>query len=440
MSRDQLVEAYREKHPKSAGLHQRASKVFAGDGATAFVRMLDPYRPYITHAKGSKKWDVDGHEYIDYVMGHGSLLLGHSHPAIVAAIQDQVAKGVHYGDNHELEVELAERIKSLLPAAERVAFFSCGQEANLMAIRISRIFTGRRKILRFVENFHGWADEVAWPPSAPGVVADAVTIVPYDLNRVEEELATKQYAIVMTEGGGAHMSGQVPIDEDFVQALPDLAHRYGTVWHMDEVVTGFRDTVGGFQTLVGVKPDLTSLGKIIGGGLGIGALAGRTDIMQPFSSTAPEDRRVRHSGTWNANPLTCAAGLAAFGIYHTGEPQKRANELAAQFRQEGNLILHRKGIGGWLYGRSVTHIYFGPIEFEPPDAITPPTKDVEKIVGMVPTKVRLGHHLLQRGVTILGGWLFVFSAAHDEEDVAKTLTAFSDSIDAMLAEGSLDGP
>jgi glutamate-1-semialdehyde 2,1-aminomutase len=439
MSKDQLVETYREKHPASAGLHQRARDVFAGDGATAFVRMLDPYRPYITHAKGSKKWDVDGNEYIDYVMGHGALLLGHSHPAIVAAVQEQVAKGVHFGDNHLLEVELAERIKSLLPSAERVAFFSCGQEANLMAIRISRIFTGRRKILRFVENFHGWADEVAWPPTAPGVVADAVTIVPYDLDRVEEELATEQYAIVMTEGGGAHMSGQVPIDTDFVQALPDLVHKYGSVWHMDEVVTGFRDTVGGFQTLVGVKPDLTSLGKIIGGGLGIGALAGRADIMEPFSATAPDDARVRHSGTWNANPLTCAAGLAACEIYRTGEPQKRANELAAQFRQGANRALRQKGVEAWLYGRSVTHIYFGPIDFEPPDGASPPTRDVEKIVGMVPAKVRVGHHLLQRGVAILGGWLFVFSAAHDEEDVAKTLTAFSDSIDAMLVEGALDG-
>jgi glutamate-1-semialdehyde 2,1-aminomutase len=161
--------------------------------------------------------------------------------------------------------------------------------------------------------------------------------------------------------------------------------------------------------------------------------------MQPFGSTAPEDRRVRHSGTWNANPLTCAAGLAAFEIYRSGAPQQRANELAAQFRQEGNLVLRRKGIGGWLYGRSVTHIYFGPIEFEPSDAASPPARDVEKIVGMVPAKVRLGHHLLQRGVAILGGWLFVFSAAHDEEDVAKTLAALSDSIDAMLAEGSLDG-
>ncbi|MBW2061275.1 MAG: aminotransferase class III-fold pyridoxal phosphate-dependent enzyme [Deltaproteobacteria bacterium] len=437
MAGDRLVETYKKSHPESGKLHERAMNLFAGDGATSFVRIHRPYRPYITHAKGSKKWDADGNEYIDYVMGHGALLLGHSHPTLVKAVQEQVVKGVHYGDNHELEVEWAEQIKGMMPSAERIEFFSCGQESNLMAIRLSRIFTGRKKILRFIENFHGWADEVALPPDAPGIVSREVKTIPYDLDRVEEELATEAYAILMTEGGGAHMSGQVPVDFNFVRELPSLAHKYGTVWHMDEVVTGFRDAVGGFQALVGVKPDLTSLGKIVAGGLGAGALVGRADIMQAFSITAPRDRQVLHSGTWNGNPLASAAGIATLKYIQNGEPQKKANRLAASLREKGNKILKEKAIGARLYGRSITHIYLGPIEFEPSDETTPPTKDINQIVEIGLSRLRLDQHLLQRGVSTLLARLFVLSSEHTEEDVDRTVSALIDSLKAMIAEGSL---
>jgi glutamate-1-semialdehyde 2,1-aminomutase len=435
---DKLVEEYKRTHPKSEKLHERAVEVFAADGATARARILPPYRPYITRAQGPKKWDVDGNEYIDFVMGHGALLLGHSHPAIVKAVQEQMAKGTHYGDNHELEVEWAELIKSMMPSAERVEFFACGQEANLMAIRLARIFTGRRKILRFVENFHGWADEVVLTPSSPGVVADEVTIIPYDLDIVEKELASGEYAILMTEGGGAHMGGQVPVESDFVRALPGLAHKYGTVWHMDEVVTGFREAPGGFQSLVRVKPDLTTLGKIVAGGLGAGALVGRGDIMAVLSPKTPDNRRVIHTGTWNANPLTCSAGIACLKLCQDGEPQRKAKELAAYLREKGNQVFKEKGVDGWLYGRSITHVYLGPFDFEPPDDTVPPTKDVDKIMGMASTKTRLGHHLLHRGVSTLSARIFILSCMHTIEDIDKTIKAFSDSLDAMIAEGSLN--
>jgi glutamate-1-semialdehyde 2,1-aminomutase len=437
MVTDQLAEEYKKTRPKSGALHERAVKVFGGDGATAYGRILDPYRPYITHAKGSKKWDVDGHEYIDYVMGHGALLLGHSHPAITKAVKEQVARGVHYGDNHELEVEWAELIKSMLPSAERVEFFSCGQEANLMAITLSRVFTGRKKILRFAENYHGWADELMMPVDSPGIVANEITILPYDMKQVEKELATREYAILMTEGGGAHM-GQVPIDFDFVRALPALAHQYGTLWHLDEVVTGFRDSVGSFQTLVGVKPNLTSLGKIIGGGLGVGALAGGTDIMGTFSLHTPEERRVKHFGTWNANPLTSAAGIAALKLFKGWRPQKRAAELAGSLREKANRVLRKKGIHGRLYGsNSILFIYIGPIEMELSNETLPPSRDVSKIVGMLPVKVRLSHHLLQRGVSTMSGRLLILSFAHSEKDIEKTVSALADSFGAMIAEGSI---
>jgi glutamate-1-semialdehyde 2,1-aminomutase len=436
---DALVEEYRRTHPKSQQLHERAVRAFAANGATHQARVLDPFRPYVTHAAGSHKWDVDGNEYIDYVLGHGALILGHSHPAIVQAVQEQMARGVHYGENHELEVEWAELIKSMMPVAERVEFCACGQEANLMAIRLARIFTGRKKILRFEENFHGWADEVVRAGSA-GVVADEVDVIPFnDLAKVEQALASREYAVLMTEGGGAHMNGQVPLDVDFVRALPGLARQYGTVWLLDEVVTGFRDAPGGWQSTVDVKPDLATIGKCAGGGLPVGAVLGRADIMEALNPRIPLERRISHSGTWNANPLLCAAGIAACKLYLDGRPQKRSRQLADYLRATGNKVLKDRGVSGRLYSRTMVHFYLGPIDYEPPDDTAPPTKDIRKIMNRdpIPVRTRLGLHLLQRGIATMDARFFILSAAHSEQDIDRTMDVFAESIDAMIAEGSL---
>ncbi|MCD6299666.1 MAG: aminotransferase class III-fold pyridoxal phosphate-dependent enzyme [Dehalococcoidales bacterium] len=432
-----IVEEYIRTHPGSQNLHERAKKSFTVNGATHANRLLDPFRPYVTHAKGSRKWDVDGNEYIDYVMGHGALILGHCHPVIVQAVQEQMAKGVHYGENHELEIEWAELIKSMMPSIERVEFCACGQEANMLAVRLARMFTGRRKILRFVEGFHGWADELV-DPKSPGIVADEVTIIPgHDLNLVEKELATKEYAIVITEGGGAHMAGQIPWEADFIRALPDVAHKYGTVWHLDEVVTGFRDSPGGWQATVGVTPDTTALGKCVTGGLTGGAVGGRADIFDVLKPQAPPQPSHRRSGTWNANPLTAAAGVAACKLYKDGEVHKKVNQLGAYLREKGNRVLKERGINGRLYGRSIVHFYLGPVDYEPADDTMPPTKDVSKLVAGASTKSRLCLHLLHRGVATLGGRMFILSTAHTEEDIDQTVKALSDSLIAMIEEGTL---
>ncbi len=438
MAVDKLVKEYIKTHPGSQKLHKQAVKVFAADGATHRSRTLDPFRPYITHAKGSRKWDVDGNEYIDYVMSHGALILGHCPPTVVRAVQEQIAKGTHYGENHELEIEWAELIKSMMPAMEKIEFFACGQEANMMAIRLARAFTGRTKVLRFTDNFHGWGEEVQALGSA-GIVANEVREIPMnDLERLEEELVKKEYAILILEGGGAHMGGQIPWDADFVRAVPSLTQKYGTVLLVDEVVTGFRDSLGGWQATIGVTPDLTTLGKTIGGGLGVGALGGRADIMDMLKPKALPQQFVEHSGTWNANPLTAAAGVAACKLYIGGEVQKRANQLGAYLRERGNQTLKEQGINARLYSRSIVHLYLGPIDYEPSDDTLPPTKDVDKLTAGTPTKQRLCLHLLHRGVATMGGRFFILSAAHTEEDIDQTVKAFGDSLDAMIAEGTLN--
>lgn len=236
------------------------------------------------------------------------------------------------------------------------------------------------------------------------------------------------------------MAGKAPIDLELQRALPEMARRHGTLYCLDEVVTGFRDAPGGWQELVGVKPDLSTIGKCAGGGLPVGAVVGRADVFAALGPQISPERRIIHAGTWNANPLAAAAGVAACSLYVDGEPQRTALEMARRFRDGGNGILRRKGVSGRLYSRSVVHLYLGPIEREP-DApgFEAPTTDVSIIMDPrhVPVRERLGLHLLQRGIATFGGSMYVFSAAHTVEDVERTLEAFEASLGAMLSEGSV---
>ncbi len=439
-AKDSLVERYKMQHRQSAKWHERARNVFTSDGATHFARIFKPYRPYITHAEGVKKWDLDGNAYIDYVLGHGALLLGHNHRDVVGAVQDQMSRGVLYGENHTLEVEWAELIREMMPGAERVLFFPCGNEANMMAVRLARVYTGRNKVLRFEKHYHGWSDELA-SPAESGVNHDRVTIIPQnDPDRLEKELSSEEYAVLFTEAGGAFLGGRTPIDHDFARQIQGLASKYGTVWVLDEVVTGLRVAPGGWQSLTGVKPDLTSLGKCLGGGLSAGALVGRPEIFEPLRPGGVPGRQVMHGGTWNANPLTAAAGVAACRLLKTGEPQQKAADAAAYLRREGNNMLKQAGISGAFYGKSsIAYLYLGPVDLEPADETHPPVKDPDRLTdpATLPVYNRLLLHLLHRGISNLLGSIFIFSVYHTFEEVDQTLQALNKSLQAMLAEGTL---
>ena len=437
---DSAIETYRRHHPRSAEVHARAITLFAAQGATHFSRVHNPYRPYIMRAEGSRKWDLDGHEYLDYVMGHGALVLGHSHPAVVEAIQRQAALGLHYGDNHPLEVEWAERIRALMPAAERIEFCASGQEANQMGIRVARAATGRRKLLKFQHNYHGWADELA-PKGAPGAIDDQVTVIPAnDPGLVEHHLASREFAVVLVEGGGGRVSGRVPTDVGFFQALPDLCRRHGTVLVLDEVVTGFREAPGGWQSVVGITPDLTTIGKAASGGLAAGALLGRADLLAVLSPAAPADRRVVHGGTWNAVPISCAAGIAACDLYPGGAPQQTARARADRFRRDANAMFRRIGAPARCYGRSVVHLYLGSIDDQPADGTGAPAATAKLMdPAATPMYQRLDLHLLERGVATMRGEALCFSAAHSEADVDRTVAAFESATVALIEEGGLAG-
>src|SRR3954468_9964828 len=340
-----LADRYAAAFPGSRTRFEAAKAIFP-TGVTHDTRMMDPFPVYVTRGKGAKKWDVDGHELVDYFVGHGALLLGHSPDDVVAAVQEQVAKGTHYGACHDLEIDWGRLVRQLVPSAERVRFTGGGTEATLMALRLSRLYTGRPKFLKFQGHFHGWHDYVTVgsdppydSPSVPGVpdgvAANCVAVVPNDLNRVETALTSDpQIGAVILEPTGGHW-GAVPIRGDFLKGLRELCTRRGCVLIFDEVITGFRVAPGGAQQFYGITPDLTSLAKILAGGLPGGCLAGRAHILA-YLEPRPGKPKMKHPGTYNANPLSAAAGVTALKRVATGDPCRKANAAAVRLRNSLN--------------------------------------------------------------------------------------------------------
>ncbi|MFN8492934.1 MAG: glutamate-1-semialdehyde 2,1-aminomutase [Caldilineaceae bacterium] len=275
---------------------------------------------FIDRGEGAYLIDVDGNRYVDYVLSWGPLILGHAHPQVVAALQAATVKGTSYGAPSPLEVELAKLVTAFMPNIEMVRFVNSGTEATMTALRLARAFTGRTKIVKFEGNYHGHADMLLVQagsgvatlglPDSPGVpsstVADTLTAPYNDLQAVEQlfEQCRGQIAAVIVEPVVGNM-GMVPPLPGFLQGLRDLTAQDGALLIFDEVMTGFRVHPGGAQTLYNIKPDLTTLGKVIGGGLPVGAYGGRRDIMQMVAPVGP----MYQAGTLSGNPLAMTAGI-----------------------------------------------------------------------------------------------------------------------------------
>ena len=294
---------YRTRTRRSAELYEQARKVIPA-GLTHDSRTLLPYPIYAARAAGPRKWDVDGNEYVDYFGGHGALLLGHGHPAVVEAIERQVKLGTHWGSSHELEVRWAELVNRLIPCAERVRFTASGTEASHLALRLARAFTGRPKVIRFVGHFHGWHDGVApggmshfeggVPAGIPADLVEQTVLLPADdVSRVADTLASRDdVAAVMLEASGASW-GQVPLPDGFLAELRKVTRQHGAILIFDEVITGFRWSRGGAQGRFGITPDMCVLAKIVAGGLPGGAVAGRADIMDQLDAAAAKSAKPR---------------------------------------------------------------------------------------------------------------------------------------------------
>src|SRR5215208_3618097 len=308
-----IIAAYRAATPGSAERAQRAADLFPS-GITHDSRYIEPYGLYVTRAKGPRKWDVDGRCYVDYFGGHGALLLGHCHPEVMAAVHAQLERGTHFGASHELEIEWAERVKALIPTAERVRFTSSGTEATLMAVRLARAFTGKSKLIRFNYHFHGWHDHMTSGHTNH-----------FDGTPTTGVLGEVAAAIIEPTGANG---GKLPIDPNFLHALRRLTAEHSVLLIFDEVVTGFRVSPGGAQAAYGIRPDLTTLAKILAGGLPGGAVAGRKDILDllDFQVTKGAGKeKIAHPGTFNANPLSASAGIAALRVVAETDACERAN-------------------------------------------------------------------------------------------------------------------
>ncbi len=447
-----LLDAYLQRTPGSRRWAERARDVFPS-GITHDSRYLEPYPLYITRAAGSHKWDVDGHEYVDYAGGHGALLLGHNHPQVVAAMAEQLAKGTHYGSSHELEVRWGETVQKLLPSAERVRFTASGTEATLLALRLARAFTGRTKIVRFLGHFHGWHDHMAFgvasrfdgTPSAgvvPGIASEILLAPPNDVAGTRQVLDQPGIAAVIIEPTGASW-GQVPVQASFLHELQRMAAERGIVLIFDEVITGFRCSPGGAQQCVGIKPDLTTLAKIVAGGMPGGALVGRRDIMEglDFAAAAKHGReKVVHQGTFNANPLAAAAGIATLELVGSTDACDRANQYAARLRSALRDMIAAESVPWVVYGT-----YSGFHIFTNPQGLSITADDIEQCrvdYKVIKSADRATNHKLRIGTLLHGVELFSWpggptSAVHSDDDLQQTVDAVRGAIRLLKADGAI---
>jgi glutamate-1-semialdehyde 2,1-aminomutase len=447
-----LLATYEAMTPGSAKLAGRARELMPS-GIAHDGRNMDPYPLYVRRALGPVKWDVDNNKYVDYFGGHGALILGHNHPAVMAAVHTALDNGTHFGACHELEVRWAELITQMVPSAERVRFTSSGTEATLMALRLARACTGREKIVRFRGHFHGWNDHMTSGYSnhfdgtpTSGVVhglSDSVLLCdPNDVAGVTRLFNDhKDIAAVILEPTGASF-GKMPILPSFLQVLRDLTSQAGTILIFDEVVTGFRVSPGGAQQALGVTPDMTTLAKIVSGGLPGGAVAGRKDLLDwlDFKVTAAnKQEKIYHPGTFNANPVSAAAGIATLEILQSTDACARANAYGTEIRQKMNEVLDEEGVKWAVYGSySGMHIYTNPDGAD----ITPSTFDAVRFIpGMlgkargagITAQVRMG--MLVNGVDMNSGPSGTISAMHGEEEMATTVDAFRTTLRALRREG-----
>lgn len=440
-----LDEAFTRRFGRSAALYERSRNAIAG-GISHDSRNFAPFPIYIERAEGARKWDVDGNELLDHWMGHGSLLLGHSNPQVTAAVAEQMHKGTHYGACHELEVAWAEQIVRLIPSAEWVRFTMSGTEATMLAIRDARAFTGKDLVIRFAGHFHGWHDyamagyqppfDTSTSTGVPKAVSETMLVAyPNNIESVRQLLDAhpgQVAAVILEPGGGSN--GIIPTDVSFLRDLRALTTERSVVLIFDEVITGFRYSPGGAQQVYGVIPDLTTLAKIVAGGLPGGAVVGKRDILQvqTFKGELHKDRfeRVLQQGTFNANPLSAAAGLTALQIVGEGWPTDQCNRSGEQLRVGLRDCLEQRGVAGAILGEaSVFQILLGEGMQAAAD-----TTDVQRLMAGRGAVNTLRKAMLLNGIDLMRSGGFT-SIDHGDAELTQTISAFDKSLHTLQQEG-----
>jgi glutamate-1-semialdehyde 2,1-aminomutase len=423
------------KRPRSQEIFRRATDVLVG-GVNSPVRAFravggDPI--VVDHAAGARLWDADENEYIDYVCSWGALILGHAHPKVVEAVSRQARRGTSYGMPTELEVDLASSIRKALPSCEKVRFVSSGTEATMSAVRLARAATGRDLLIKFEGCYHGHSDSflseagsglatlgIASCPGVPEALAALTLNAPYNDAAAVEKLFLEnpnKIAAVIVEPVAANM-GLVPPADGFLINLRELTTRHGALLIFDEVITGFRVCYGGAQTLFGMTPDLTTLGKIIGAGLPVAAYGGRKDLMDRVAPLGP----VYQAGTLSGNPLAMSAGiaslelLAASGFYESldARAKRLGDGIASVLRETGAAVTAAR------FGSLLTLFFSSERVKNYADA---KKCDTTRFAAFF-------RAMLERGIFLAPSQfeaMFV-SSAHTDADIDRTVAAFRESL------------
>lgn len=414
------------RYAQSAALLERSKKVLAGGVASEFRKYNHPHAIFYSHGKGSRIYDVDGNEYVDFTLSQGPLIVGHSHPHVLESVREYSELGQLYAGQHIREIELAEKLNQLIPSAELMRFCLDGSEAVQTAFRIARAKTGKSKFLRFEGHYHGWLDNVAWGISTPSEAAlgsrenpeafpwskgladgarDEFIILPWnDLELVQKTVAERheEIAAIITEPVMCNNSCILP-NEGFLQGLRDICTQYGIALIFDEVITGFRLNLGGAQTHFGITPDLSIFAKAIASGYPISAIVGKREWMSLI-----EKSEVIHAGTMNSSNPTVAAALATIEVLEKENPYERMFAIGQTIIAGLQKLAEETGQNLVVQGPGpMFNIAFG-------DA---PATDYRSSLRF--DKAKLGRFVAamhDEGVRIIGRGLCYISAVHTEDD------------------------
>lgn len=424
--------------PRSTAVYERGKEILVGgvNSPVRAFRAVGGTPLVIESASGSRITDADGIEYIDYICSWGALILGHSHPDVVAAIREQAARGTSYGMTSPYEVDLALEIRRSVPSMKRVRLVNSGTEATISAVRVARAFTKRDIILKFDGAYHGHGDQflvdagsglatlqINSSPGVPLSLAKLTLTAPYnDLDAVAEVFRDNRgkIAAIIVEPVAANMGVAPPIG-NFLSGLREITESDKSLLIFDEVITGFRIDHGGAQGLFGIQPDLTTLGKIIGGGLPVAAYGGRADLMDQVAPMGP----VYQAGTLAGNPLAMRAGLATLGKLTASDFYEELNEKAGRLVDGLRAALKECGIPGQVNAAgSLLTIFFSPSPVR--DYSDAKKSDTGRYAAFF-------NEMLNRGILLPPSQfeaLFV-SAAHSDADIDRTIEAARESLKAI---------
>ncbi|PPL03915.1 glutamate-1-semialdehyde 2,1-aminomutase [Parapedobacter indicus] len=424
-------------YEKSKELLNRAEKVLASGVSSEFRKYNHPHALFYTHGSGSRIYDVDGNEYLDFTLSQGPLILGHSHPEVLRKVEEYSREGQLYAGQHIREIELAEKLNKLIPSAELMRFCLDGSEAVQTAFRVARAKTGRQKFLRFEGHYHGWLDNVAYGISTPGIEAlgsreqpnvfpwtaglpessreDFIVLPWNDLALVEQTVKRyhEEIAAIITEPIMCN-NGCILPNEGFLEGLRALCDRFGIALILDEVITGFRVGLGGAQQYFGVTPDLSIFAKAMGSGYPISAIVGKREWMELIA-----EGKVIHAGTMNSGNPTVAAALATIEVLEQENPYERMYRLGRRLMdglREAAVDTKQDLVTQGLGPMFVT--YFGKKR---------QCNDYRDTLGNDKAKLsRFIAGLHDRGIRVIGRGLWYVSAAHTEKDVDKAIQTAAD--------------